>query len=144
MQMKKGSHHTEESKEKMRAALANPEVKAKMRAAARGNKNSLGHYHTPEAKARMSTSIRAALATPEAKAKRSAAQLAREPKRVADCHPDRPYGAKGLCRPCYRRAYADAHRAEMNAKIKEQYHAGRKALKALQAITSLVEGGQTS
>ncbi len=38
---------------------------------------------------------------------------ARQPVNSAPwCHPDRPYYAKGVCQPCYRRAWREAKRVE--------------------------------
>ncbi len=49
-----GKQLSEETKDKIRASLRTPEVREKRRQLALGNKYSLGHHHTEEAKAKMS------------------------------------------------------------------------------------------
>jgi hypothetical protein len=39
--------------------------------------------------------------------------------RKADCHPDRPYWANGLCKPCYMSKWTDENRAHVNRSRRE-------------------------
>jgi len=50
------------------------------------------------------------------------------------CHPTRPYGAKGLCRPCYGKAYREANREHIRARNKAYHEAPRETTRFDDAI----------
>ena len=59
-----------------------------------------------------------------------------KPKRMADCHPDRPYLAKGLCDQCYKLKYYEDNREHLLNLAKEYQERRREqSLKRLYNLT---------
>ena len=45
--------------------------------------------------------------------------------RKADCHPDRPHTAKGMCYPCYKRKYHQEHAEVHCARSRKHYEVNK-------------------